>query len=244
MNPSLTYKTFSTGLIGLLGSAGLSVAAVFQADLEGTTAPGSVTQAGWTSIGVENAPNPVVPSVSTTAGSVSITVTAGGAGYFQGRAGGLATWGGITGTSWNDMVDDAVAARNGDGTVTISLGGLDDATEYSLTAWHNISATDSASFANGFYAITPSIAVGTLVGVAEAGTASNLTSNDVLTDASFDNSVIHFMPTGGSAEILLTSASSSQFLVLSGMQLDAVPEPASAMLLGLGGLAAMCRRRR
>jgi hypothetical protein len=144
------------------------------------------------------------------------------------------------------VVGDTAAARGGDGTVVISFTGLQVGVEHQFTAWHNVSATDGPSFSNGLYAIVPSMTTGTLVGLPTDGAASNINKNAVgVVAADFDNSVISFTPDGsGNATVLLTSASTSQFLTFSGMQLDAVPEPSGAALLGLGGLALLLRRRK
>jgi hypothetical protein len=220
---------------------------VLQVDFENSIDPGGgvpvITQAGWTAMVVSNAPSPTVSTVTDTIGGVGITLTAGGAGgIFQGRA--ANTWNNMVGTSWNNMVEDVIAARSGDGTISINLTGLTDTLDYTLTVWHNVSAVDSASFAGGFYAITPSVTTGTLLGTATNGQSTNWDRTDGKTDADFINSVISFNSSGGNADLLLTSASTSQFLVMSGLQLDAVPEPSSATLLGLGGLALALRRRR
>jgi hypothetical protein len=189
-------------------------------DPTGSLTPGDViTQAGWTGMAVGNAPDPTVSSLSRTINGVGITVTAGGAtGIFQGRANN--TWNNMTGTSWNNMVEDVIAARSGDGTVSLNFTGLDDSEQHTLTVWHNVSATDSASFAGGFYAITPTVTTGTLIGTATSGQATNWDRTDGKTDADFVNSVISFTSTGGTAEILLTSASANQFLVMSGLTLE------------------------
>ncbi|MCP5535809.1 MAG: PEP-CTERM sorting domain-containing protein [Akkermansiaceae bacterium] len=237
----MKLKQLTLGFGTLAASTSLlSAATVYQIDLEKDTS--STTQSGWTSV---TAPNSSGPS-SLTSGSV--TFTAGGAGgYFAGRAGG--TWGAVnvTDADWNDLVGDTVAARSGDGTISISFTGLALGVEHQFTAWHNVSATDSASFSAGLYTITPSITTGTLVGSATSGAASNINKNAVgVVAADFNNSVINFTPDGsGNATVLLTSAdATNHFLTFSGMQLESVPEPSSAALLGVGGLALVFRRRK
>jgi hypothetical protein len=168
---------------------------------------------------VGNVPDPTVSMLSKTINGVGITVTAGGAtGIFQGRANN--TWNNMTGTSWNNMIEDVISARDGDGTVSISLTGLDDAKQYTLTVWHNVSATDSQSFAKDLYAISPSVTTGTPVGTPTDGQATNWDRTDGKTDADYLNSVISFTPSGGSAVILLTSASLDHLLVMSGLTLE------------------------
>lgn len=224
-----------------------SSATIFQLDLERTlteftTGTNAITQSGWTSSAVNNNATIAQTTLPMPAG---ITVTAGGGGYFQGRAGG--TWGpvNVTDADWDNMVGDTTAARNGNGTVIISFTGLNSALDHTLTAWHNVSATDGASFSATFYSITPSLTTGSLIGLT-AGAASNINKNAVgVVAADFNNSVITFTPdVSGNATIVLTSASASQFLTLSGLELVSVPEPSGATLLGLAGFTFILRRRR
>ena len=245
-SPQGFLKYLTLGLIPLAAACDFAGAAtIFQLDLERTltelsSRTGSITQSGWTSSAVNNnAPT----TQSTLPMPAGITVTAGGGGYFQGRAGG--TWGpvNVTDADWDNIVGDTVAARNGDGSVIISFTGL-SLIDHTLTAWHNVSATDSASFSAGLYSITPSLTTGTLVGAPTVGAASNINKNAVgVVAADFNNSAITFTPDSfGNATVVLTSGSGS-FLTLSGLELVSVPEPSSAALLGLG-LVCILRRRR
>ena len=52
-----------------------------------------------------------------------------------------------------------------------------------------------------------------------------------------DNIHIRFTNTSG-------NASNNDFVVINGFEVEAVPEPSSAALLGLGGLALILRRRK
>lgn len=203
-----------------------------------------ITQAGWNRMSVANAPSTTVSSINDTFGGIGIFLTAGGGGIFQGRTDGA--WNNMSGTSWNNMVEDMIAGRSGNGTVSILLTGLDDSLDHTLTVWHNVSASNGMSFAAGLYAITPSVNVGTLLGSPTSGQATNWHRDLVplADDDDFLNSVISFNSTGGNAEIILTSASANFFVPMSGLQLDSVPEPSGVALLGLGGLALMLRRRR
>lgn len=217
---------------------------VFQADLEmtGGEAANQRTQAAWDSGQIGNSGNG--SSVSSTFGGIGVTVTATGAGgELQGRGGSAQGRSDLMmGTSWNNMVEDIWAARNGDGNMEIALTGLTDGTTYTLTGWHNESylgvnegfATDEG------YLITPSLLLGTLVGVVDAGASSNLRETDSLTDALFDTSIISFMADGTNATILYTGESTSDYLALSGLQLqgvsaaNVVPEPGTFALATLG----------
>jgi hypothetical protein len=238
-----SLKRLSLGLLPLLASASVANAAtVFQLDMERSDGGFSITEAGWTSSAVANSAPTSTTSLPTPAG---ITITAGGGGYFQGRAGG--TWGpvNVTDAPWDNMVGDTTAARNGDGTVTIAFTGL-SLVDHTFTAWHNVSATDSQSFSSGLYAITPSLTVGSLVGAPTVGQATNTRNNAIgVVAADFKNSVISFTPDGaGNATVVLSSPQASGFLTLSGIELTSVPEPSGAALLGLAGIALTLRRRR
>lgn len=250
MKPTQLYqsprflKRLSLGLLPLVATANLAGAAtVYLLDFERSDGGFSITEAGWTSSAVANAEPTTTANLPT---PVGITISAGGGGYFQGRAGG--TWGpvNVTDADWDNMVGDTAAARGGNGTVVIALTGLNSLLPHTLTAWHNVSATDSASFSAGLYAITPSLTTGTLFGVPTVGAASNIRTNAVgVVAANFNNSVISFTPDGsGNATVVLTSASASQFLTLSGLQVESIPEPSGALLLGMGGLGLAWRRRR
>ncbi len=234
-----TKKLVSIAAASVMAAHSASAAIVYQLDLQKDSQ--STTQTGWTASVAPNGGS-AATSMPTPAG---VTITAGGSGYFQGRAGG--TWGAVnvTDADWNNLVGDTAAARNGNGTVIITFSGLALNTEHQLTAWHNVSATDSSSFSSGSYTITPSITTGSLVGTATNGQASNIKKGSTATAADFNNSIISFTPDGsGNATVLLTSASTSQFLTLSGVQLESVPEPSASALLGLGGVALILRRRK
>lgn len=93
---------------------------------------------------------------------------------------------------------------------------------------------------------------GTILGSATTGTAvnfnsgSNAENSNIPTNTSdFMPSVISFNSVGTTATVLLTNDGSTTYLPMSGLELVAVPEPATFGLLGLafGGLM-MARRRR
>ena len=196
---------------------------VFQVDMN--MAGDGDHQAGWSSWAIGNGNNG--SSLSDVFGGIGVTVTATGAGgYLTARGGSSVSRStSITGTSWNDMVEDLWAAVSGDGDVTIALTGLTSGTTYELTAWHNDSYSVNAGYATEVgYAVTPSVALGTLL-ASDAGASSNNKETDTLTDASFDTSVVSFKPDGtGAATIDLAGASTIDLFALSGFQLEVVPE--------------------
>ena len=197
---------------------------VFQVDMN-MTGDGD-HQAGWSSWATTDGNNG--SSLSDVFGGIGVTVTATGSGYITARGGSSKSRStSIAGTSWNDMVEDLWAAV-GDGDMTIALTGLSSGTLYTLTAWHNDSYSVNAGFASEVgYAITPSVTLGTLCGLADAGASSNNTESDTLTDASFDTSVIYFKPDGtGAATIVLDGASTfGNLFALSGLQLESIAPP-------------------
>lgn len=234
----------------LLTTANMTNAAtVFQIDFQTAGSPaGQESQADWTAWNVTGGVG--TSSINSTVGGIGVTVTALGTGaYFDPRGGTAVSRGDeITGTSWNDMVEDLLAARGGTGAgagdMSIALTGLTAGLTYTLTGWHNDSYTLNQGFsANTGYAVTPTITLGTLVGVADAGASTNVRAG-ARADANFNTSVISFTANGsGNATILLTGASSSDFFALNGLQLTAVPEPTTALLGSLGVLALLRRRR-
>lgn len=242
---SLTSLSIAAALFASMGNS--NAATVFQIDFQMAGSPaGQESESGWTAWDVTKQ-DTALESINSTVGGISVTITAlgGTSAYVTSRGGTADARGGeITGTSWDNMVEDFIAARDGNGDMSIALTGLNAGFTYTLTGWHNDSYTINQGFsANLGYAITPSMQLGTLVGVADAGASTNLTAG-ARSDGQFNTSVISFTSdVNGNATILLTGNSTSNFLALSGLQLTAVPEPSAALLGGLGVLALLRRRR-
>ncbi|MCP5536459.1 MAG: PEP-CTERM sorting domain-containing protein [Akkermansiaceae bacterium] len=222
-------------------TATAQAAVVFQVDIHMTGGTSQELQSGWTAWDVDKVTTN--NSISTTLSGIGVSITSNGGGYVTARGGTTEDRDGeITGTSWDDVVEDFAVARAGNGSATLSLTGLDNTKTYSLTIYNNdcYEISGNPGFAGG--TLTPTITTGAIVGVADAGTITNVREG-ARTDGDFDNQFISFTPdSGGNADILITS--SSNFVLFSGMQLDVVPEPSSAALLGLGGLALIFRRRK
>lgn len=247
-------NTYLTGIaVATALTSGAHAAVVFQFDYQMSGGVNQNTALGWTGVDApKNASddNASAPGTrSDTAGGVTATLTTDTNGSWITARGGDSENRGtaITGTSWNGMVEDTIAARGGSGTVTVNLSGLTSGLTYTLTTWHNDSF-DGAGANPGFavdlgHTITPSIVAGSIVGTVDLGASTNV-RDGARSDSDFDTSVISFTTTGTTAEILLDSASTGNYLIISGMQLTSVPEPSSAALLGLGGFALILRRRK
>src|SRR5687768_5610533 len=88
---------------------------VFQIDFQMIGGASQETQAGWTSWDV--AKTGAGASINNTVGGIGVAISAlGTSGTIEARGGTADDRGGeITGTSWNDVVEDLIAARNGTG---------------------------------------------------------------------------------------------------------------------------------
>lgn len=250
--------SIAAGMLAGFTSADAAIT-VFQIDFQRSdgTIVSQESQSGWTAWGVLRTTED--STITNSVGGVGLTLTALGTNAkFESRGGegdpDDDRGGEITGTSWNDVVEDLITARNGTGTgagdMSITLTGLSVGHTYTLTGWHNDSYPINEGFASTVgYAVTPSITLGTLVGLADAGASTNHRpgagpgTSGAWDDADFNTSVISFTSDGsGNATILLTGDSASNFLVLNGLQLS-VPEPSAALLGGLGMLILLRRRR-
>lgn len=202
---------------------------------------GQEDQAGWTVWDVDKAQtnNLITKSIE----GIGITINTNGGGWVSARGGNAEGRGGdITGTSWDDVVEDFAISRNGNGSATMAFTNLNSALTYTLTAHHNDPYTLNSGFSGRTQ--TPSITTGTVFGEADAGFITNLRLGS-RADSAFNPSMIRFTPDGsGKASIRFTS--SADFVLLNGFELYAVPEPShfvllsSALALGL----VMIRRRR
>jgi hypothetical protein len=217
-------------------------------DLETDPIPsGQQTQATWAHAGViPSSLALTIPLPLTAAGTLEgITATlAGDSDGWESRGGPAALRAQVTGTSFDDLVEDLVATR--DGSATILLTGLDIGRQYTLTAWHNDSINSGAGFATGGGTVTPSVIGGT-INSANNGLLHNLLGAQ--TDSAFTLTQLLFTATNTSSSILLTSSNPNGFLPINALQFAAedipvpAPEPTSGFL-ALAGLMAFVRVRR
>lgn len=194
---------------------------------------GQETQAGWSAWEVGKTDQST--SINSTIDAIGATLTVGGGGYITARGGPAENRAGeITGTGWDDVVEEFTVARNGDGTLEIALTGLDRAETYTLTGFHNdpYTVAGNTGFATGDGVITPTITTGTAVGAALDGQNTNLRPGEH-TDGDFLNSVVSFKTdASGNATVLLTST--TQFVVLNGLQLVIAEQGTALVITDLG----------
>lgn len=230
---SLTSLSIVTALFASMVHS--NAAKVFQLDfqrLDGSIASQEL-QSGWTAWAVLRTTED--STITHTVGGVGVSIVA------LGTYGKIESRGGqgspnddrgreITGTSWNDMLEDLIAARDGNGDMSIALTGLTAGVTYTLTGWHNDAYVVNEGFAsNHGYKVTPSVELGALVGVADTGASTNVKAG-MRRDGLFNTSVISFTSdVHGNATILLTGDSTDNYLALSGLQLTAADEPSAAL---------------
>ncbi len=147
----------------------------------------------------------------------------------------------VSGTSFDDLVEDFIATR--DGVANITFTGLTVGGKYLLEAWHNDSYTLNAGFAAGAGSVTPSVNSGGFLLGSSAGSITNLYGAQ--TDGSFGISMLDFTATASTVSVSLTSSNPSGFLPISAIRFSAVPEPQAPLisLLGVLGLLGAARRR-
>ena len=188
---------------------------------------GQEVQTGWGVWEVDKDANDV--SISKTIGAMSVTATAGGTGYITSRGPSDDRAGEITGTPWDNVVEELVVVRGGDGSATLDFTGLDPAATYELTLFHNdpYTVAGNAGFAGGDGIVTPSVTVGTVDGAAHPGMNTNVRPGES-SEGEFVNSVVRFTPdASGNATIQL--ASTTEFVVLNGFSLASGPGSAGEM---------------
>ncbi|YCM44181.1 PEP-CTERM sorting domain-containing protein [Verrucomicrobiaceae bacterium 227] len=248
-----TNKITSAAATGLgmiaLGSPLASATTLLQIDYQMTGGIDQGSEAGWTAQDVAKTTQGA--TIVTSVGGIDLTLTANGAGGVLHSRGGTSELRSteISGTSWNDMVEDLVTARDGDGSISVTIAGLSLTDTHTLTVWHNDSynnagAPTNEGFASGLYSVTPSVINGTLVGFADPGAASHVRDTAPADDSQFNTSIISFMADGGGNATINLTAGSGSFVAISGLQLDSVPEPSSTLLMGLSVLGLALRRRR
>ncbi|WP_338685130.1 PQQ-dependent sugar dehydrogenase [Haloferula helveola] len=188
-------------------------------DFQRLGATGQEIQPGWAVWEIDKFALP--KTVNRTSGDVTLTLTAGGAGgYFTSRGGpGDNRDGDITGTSFNEVVEDFIVARDGDGTVLLSFEGLIPGAAYVLSSYHNdpYDYSNNPGFATGDPSITPVVTTGAQVGLPTDGRITNIRPGN-RTDSDFFNSVVSFTA-DGSGHSTVELASTNSFVVLSGLSL-------------------------
>jgi hypothetical protein len=132
-------------------------------------------------------------------------------------------------TDWNGIATSSSGDRTIPGVLTFTFTGLDDSLTYDLIVGAHASGSaisDVLWEADGESATTD-----TSVAASSYVTLTGLSSSS-------GSLVITGTGTGAS------TSDRPDIVVVSAMHLTAVPEPSSAMLIGLGGLALLARRRR
>ncbi|MCG8583856.1 MAG: FecR family protein [Pirellulales bacterium] len=181
------------------------------------------TNAGWTRQDLDHDAhmNPKTSRLHlTTAGTAAgITATlAGDTDGWEARGGSPHNRAQVTGTSFNDVVEDLWATRDED--ATIAFTGLSVGGEYTLQVWHNDSFTINAGFATGGGTVTPSVVGGTLVS-SSAGTITNL--NGAQADGAFGITSIVFIATAANATVTLDGNSRNGFLPINAIRFTSAP---------------------
>lgn len=222
-------------------------------DATGMVTDASITEAGFISLEAPSAANAAVGDTFSATDPISgVGATIGATtGFFNGRRGvGQDRGGDLANLSLIDLHGDVIAARGGDGGFTITLTGLTPGLETSLTAYHNEPNGGNPGFATVGATMTPSILSGaTLVGMPTIGEHTNLsrpgsnTFSGPYTDADLVPSMISFLPSASTVELLIQSGSTNGFAPVSGIVV-AVPEPGSVALVGSLLAASFGFRRR
>ena len=230
-----------------------SQAATLSVDFEGDDGdPNSITEAGFVSLTGADA-EPVGTTLSTSETGINITIGATGtAGFLAGRDGSSNDRGGdLSNLTLNDLHGDVIAVRGGDGGMTVQITGLAVNDVVTLTAFHNDANGFNSGFATPGAVVTPSIVSGAALIGSDTGAHSNLSRPGTNTfsgpyeDSDLDPSTISFTATSSTVDLLLqTAAGGNNFLPVSGVIVEVIPEPASFALLGLATACMVIYRRK
>ena len=227
---TLTKTTLPFAAVALLAATSASQAAVVNVDFNGHQAPQSTND--YTGV---DANGPIASD--NTWNYIDTTGTAG-----------AYTAGGLTftlGTGWlaysaqggaiNNLSGDRIYTTS---TATMTISGLVDGGTYNLALLNALGSVTHASWDATIGMDTKSVSAAS----SAPGTGNGaLTFTDGVTHALFSDVVA----TGGSITFTADyTGASGGAAALAGLQIEAVPEPSTTALLGLGGFALIFRRRK
>ncbi len=201
----------------------------FNSDQQGGISP---TQIGW--LGTDATGNG-------TDGTYTVSTTAVGGGTIDDRDRITGNGGGAEADMWNDFIFSNDGSSGTTKGLEITVGGLDANADYTVTIWgFDASSTGPVRSADWSVESGDSATLSFDANGTGPGLPTDLTSNYTITLNATSN---------GSGEIILTglpsasSGSSNHDVFINGLEIALVPEPSSMVLLGLGGLALLRRRR-
>lgn len=228
----------------LLPTGLISAQTLLSVDYQNTSVGGApVTQSGFEAFDDSDAGSALY---STVAGDVTVTMTG-----LDGAIGGHFNRGGVTnggGLAFADVYND-FAFKNGGAagsgspqsmTLTFSGAGISASTSYSLTFFSYDSVSSGGSHTVSFNGASGSS--GSAPDLLWTGGSNPTTDGQYATTGTFtsDGSGVLTIDLSDS----WTGATDTTGIRLNAFELDVIPEPSSGILLGLGGLAMLMRRRR